>query len=254
MALLLINGSPRGKTGNSRFLIDAFTKGFCRSAPMESVTITDLRNHPSVQTLASSIRGFDTVFIAFPLYVDAMPGMVKALFELLPALGKNTTPLRMGFFVQSGFPESTQSLPLERYLKKLCQRLGYEYLGTVIRGGGEIIRIPPPGTHWFFRMICFIGAHTNLGGVGYLLNPNRLSTQFQRLGAQFAVTSTLDSDMVLKLRSLQKLSAFGFFLYRMIGEHIYWNHLLKKNDAQAMKNAAPFSEKDPAESSYPVSQ
>jgi hypothetical protein len=49
----------------------------------------------------------------------------------------------LGFVMQSGFPESTHLRHVERYLAKLAARLGSPYLGALIKGGGEGIRLMP---------------------------------------------------------------------------------------------------------------
>jgi len=49
----------------------------------------------------------------------------------------------MGFIVQSGFIEATQSKYLEHYLSALIKRLIYTYLGAVIKGGSVGIYMMP---------------------------------------------------------------------------------------------------------------
>jgi AcrR family transcriptional regulator len=49
----------------------------------------------------------------------------------------------ISFFVQSGFPESSQSHYLEAYFEQLALRLGRTYLGTAIKGGVEGLQMRP---------------------------------------------------------------------------------------------------------------
>ena len=73
-----------------------------------------------------------------PLYIHAMPSHVKAFMELLQASEGS-----ISFFIQSGFPESSQSYYLEAYFEQLSLRLGRTYLGTAIKGGVEGLRMRP---------------------------------------------------------------------------------------------------------------
>ena len=84
----------------------------------------------------------ENVIIVFPLYTDSMPGIVKEFIEQIYNIETKKTR-KIGFIVQSGFPESVHSLYVEKYLEKLSKRMNLEYSGTVIRGGAEGIRIMP---------------------------------------------------------------------------------------------------------------
>jgi hypothetical protein len=70
-----------------------------------------------------------------------MPGLVKNFIEELDALSSQRNNPPIGFLVQSGFPEGTHSRYVERYLKKLADRLGSPYLGTIVKGNGEGTRL-----------------------------------------------------------------------------------------------------------------
>ena len=86
--------------------------------------------------------------LGFPLYTDSMPGQVKAFMEALqPMQGRSGNP-PMAFLVQSGFPEPGQSRAVEQYLECFARRMGSPYLGTIVKGGVEGIRLQPP---WMTR-------------------------------------------------------------------------------------------------------
>lgn len=50
----------------------------------------------------------------------------------------------ISYFVQSGFPESSQSHYLEAYFENLALRLKRDYLGTAIKGGVEGMQVRSP--------------------------------------------------------------------------------------------------------------
>lgn len=75
MKTLIINGSPNGKKGNTEILCRRFIKGMQIQPEVRYVAGED------AQALATYMDGFDHWLFFFPLYVNAMPGIVKRLFE-----------------------------------------------------------------------------------------------------------------------------------------------------------------------------
>jgi hypothetical protein len=162
------------------------------------------------------------VLLAFPLYTDCMPGLVKEFIEdLRPLCGSSGLPPAM-FLVQSGFPEARHSRYVERYLEKLTRRLGCEYLGTMVRGGVEGIQVMPP------------------------VMTRKLYGLMEKLGAGLARTGRLDPKLLRKLAHPETLSPVARWLhdrvfYRMTNS--YWNGMLKKNNALDRREDRPFAGK-----------
>ncbi len=87
---------------------------------------------------ADSFKNEKHVMFFMPLYVHAMPSHVMKFIEkLIPSQGS------MSYFIQSGFPESSQSYYLEAYFEQLTLRLGRTYIGTAIKGGVEGLQLRP---------------------------------------------------------------------------------------------------------------
>ncbi len=217
MQLAIINGSPRYKNSNSAILVQQFLKGF------QSNSVTTLSYLSGTENMKKAVADFtssDTVLIIFPLYTDCMPGIVKEFFEDLIYI-ENTAEKRIGFIVQSGFPESIHSEALERYLEKLTKRLGYIYLGTVIKGGVEGIKIMPP------RMT------------------KKLFSQFEQMGRYFAEFQHFDPLIMKQLRKPYKLSPFRITFINLLSKtgltNFYWDMHLKKNNAYEQRFDKPFS-------------
>jgi NAD(P)H-dependent FMN reductase len=218
MKLAVFNGSPRGKGSNTRILLDKFLMGYDPKGER------DVSYHYLIQEkdLAEQIAAYqqaDTIILAFPLYTDSMPGMVKQFIE---AIGQTPdhSGKRLGFIVQSGFPESKQSTFVARYLEKLTMRLGCEYLGTVIRGGVEGIQIQPP------KMTA------------------NLFSLFENLGKKFADNETFDEDIMAQLAKSYELSKSQIVLYKFLSKlgvlNFYWNMNLKQNDAYERRFDQPY--------------
>lgn len=218
MKLAIINGSPRGENSNSKLLTDNFLLGFNRicntPVPVHYLANSKLKNEGGALFLNAEI-----VIFIFPLYTDSMPGVVKEFFEGMARLNL-THPKKIGFIVHSGFPESVHSISLERYLEKFTGRLQCEYLGTVIRGGTEGIRVMPP------------------------LMTKKLFGKFQELGEYFAEHQLFLPKIVKTLRKPYRLSSARKFIYNTIGKtgitNFYWNSNLKKNNAFEKRFNKPF--------------
>jgi len=131
--LVIYNGSPRRTGSNSALILTKTVE-----ALHDKVEIRDLKNMEKWDEWAEAFKSDKNVMFLMPLYVHAMPSHVKAFIERLQ-ISKGS----ISFFVQSGFPESSQSFYLEAYLELLALRLGRIYLGTVIKGGVESLRMMP---------------------------------------------------------------------------------------------------------------
>jgi hypothetical protein len=104
----------------------------------KKVEIRDLKERDKWEEWAAAFQREEHVLFFMPLYVHAMPSHVMAFMERLQ-VSKGS----ISFFVQSGFPESSQSHYLEAYFEQLALRLGRIYLGTAIKGGMEGMQMRP---------------------------------------------------------------------------------------------------------------
>ena len=220
MQLTIFNGSPRAKKSNTDVLMEQFVAGFTAGGGSVQgraylLDVKEVERH--VELFARS----ECAIIAFPLYVDSVPGIMKHFIEALAGqCGRPNNP-QLGFIVQSGFPEANHSRFVERYLEKLARRLGSPYLGTVIKGAVEGIQIQHP------RMT------------------KKLFKRFHDLGRRFAQTGRFDESIMKQLAKPEQLSASTCFVIRIMDKigmtKMYWNMQLKKNDAYENRFARPFA-------------
>jgi NAD(P)H-dependent FMN reductase len=217
---LLLNGSPRGKDANSRRILAWIEQGLSQAGTHVDAVL-DLAPDP---TRASHVQAFldaDEVVLAFPLYTDSMPGMVKAFLETIAqADTRRLQGKRVAFVIQSGFPEGIHTEALGAYLARLCERLGFVHLGTLRKGGVEGIRIMPPKSVAKIQAP-FVQAGQELGARG------RFSSELMRTMAEPRVLDW-------KARALiRALGAIGLINY-------YWNHMLKQHGAFPRRFDAPY--------------
>ena len=212
--LTIFNGSPRGRRGNTPLMLAEFAQGF--GGPSETWHLVRLKETGRmVQAFAEA----ECVLFGFPLYTDAMPGIVMHFIEALaPLVGRPDNP-PIGFLVQSGFPEALHSRYVERYLEKLAARLGSPYLGTIVKGGGEGTRVMPPEMN------------------------SKLFANLQGLGAGLAASGQFDPALLEAIARPEKFPAllgpvFQVFLRTSLA-HSYFDNMLKQNEAYEQRFDQP---------------
>ncbi|MBN1191862.1 MAG: NAD(P)H-dependent oxidoreductase [Dehalococcoidales bacterium] len=216
MRLTVFNGSPRGKGSNTQVLLGHFTSGFMEKEGNTCETAYLVRTSER-EELIKLFQEAEHVLMAFPLYTDAMPALVKTFIESLEPLCGRTGNPDIGFIVQSGFPEPNHSRYVERYLKKLTRRLGCEYKGTAIRGGVEGIRATPDRMN------------------------QKLFKAFHALGTSYGERGEFDQRIVSGLARPERLNGFSFRIARWMTHKLYWDKELKKNHAFEKRFARPFN-------------
>ena len=218
MKLIVYNGSPRGKNSNTRLLMDAFISGM-KSVGGYDVETYFLAAKSQREEGAGAMRTADCIILAFPLYTDSMPGIVKEFIELLNEYqGMDGNP-RIGFLVQSGFPEPAHSRHVEKYLERLTLKLKAEYIGTIVKGGVEGIQIMPG---WMTK---------------------KLYGRLFKMGVHFAGTGEYDKKLLKKLVPYEKFSRRTVLMYQLMKKtgftNLYWDQQLKKNGVFEQRFARP---------------
>lgn len=215
--LTIFNGSPRGRRGNTPLMLEQFAQGF--ALPLETYHLVRMKE---TEKMVNAFAQAECVLFGFPLYTDAMPGLVKRFIEALQPLTARGNNPPLAFLVQSGFPEGLHSRYVERYLAKLAARLGSPYLGTIVKGGGEGTRMMPPQM------------------------TQKLFSNLQALGAGLALHGRLDPGLLQAIASPERFPAylgpvFRFFL-RLPIAHSYFDNMLKQNGVYEQRFARPFTQ------------
>ncbi|MBP7867401.1 MAG: NAD(P)H-dependent oxidoreductase [Acidobacteria bacterium] len=215
MRLIVCNGSPRGDAGNTRLMADAFLDGFL-ATPGQTVERFNLNTAKGLAAAVEAFPGADAVMLAFPLYTDAMPGIVKEFIEkLAPFKGREGNP-RLLFLVQSGFPEASHCLPVKRYLEKLARRLGCPCDGVIRKGGGEGLRDSGPRKQ------------------------EKARAPFRELGRQFAAGRAPDPALLKKLAGPPRIPRPLLRVVLWFVGKMAWDKELKRNGVFAERKARPY--------------
>jgi len=210
MKLTVFNGSPRGKESNTAILLEHFLNGFMETEG-NSYELEYIVNNKDVGKLVEMFKDATNVILAFPLYIDCMPGIVKSFIDNLKSLcGRQDNPT-IGFMVQGGFPEAYHSRFVERYLEKLAKRLNCQYAGCIVKGGIEGIRVMPQ----FMTKKTF--------------------NYFYELGKIYGKSGKFDEELLKRVAKPEHLSALRRLFFRFASSigmaHVYWNKQLKENNA-----------------------
>lgn len=207
--LVIYNGSPRRKGSNTAMILEHIQSFY------NDIEVRDLKEIHHHDAWAESFKEDSHVLFMLPLYVHAMPGHVMAFIEKLQA-----SPGSIGFIVQSGFPEASQSYYLEAYFELLSQRLEREYLGTAIKGGVEGLQIRPPK-----QQEKMMQSFVNI--MDGLLNDGRMRDHDIE---KMAIPKRLSNKAILLYKVLEKTNLIHFF----------WNKQLKDNQAFENRYARPY--------------
>jgi hypothetical protein len=217
MRLTVFNGSPRGKKSNSKIVLDHFLEGYDTKAD-NSYELFYLNRLKDTEQFVEVFAEAEHLLLVHPLYTDAMPGMVMSFIEALEPLCGQMGDVDIGFIVQSGFGEAAHSRYVARYHKKLAARLGYPYLGTVIKGNCEPLRLKPQS----YRKIL---------------------EDFRQLGQAFGETGHFDEALVRKLAGPEKFSTGMRLLIQLVPKIIgnpLWDDQLKENGVYERRFDRPY--------------
>jgi NAD(P)H-dependent FMN reductase len=191
-------------------MLEAFLDGVAEVAG-ERHAILPLVDRSRLPEYVSQFAKADAVLLGFPLYTDAMPGIVKRFVDALEGRCAAPANPELLFLVQSGFPEAVHSRAVEAYLERLAGRLNCRYVGTIVKPSGEGTRLRSPERN------------------------AQLFARLRELGRGYAAVGTLDPKVLALLASPER---FPFWLtpilrlfLRSRSARFFWDKQLRENGA-----------------------
>lgn len=209
--LIIYNGSPRPSGSNTALILKAIadTHG-------ANIVVRDLKQKKLWTLWAADFPTESAVLFVLPLYVHAMPSHVMAFLEML-----HPSPGSLGFIVQQGFPESSQSHFLEATFERLTQRLQRDYIGTAIKGGIEGFQLRPAKEQ------------------------AKILAPFVELVGSVLESGQMSAPLLAQLADPEYLSKRMLFLFRLLAPtgltNFYWDRQLKQNNAFKQRFDRPFT-------------
>ncbi|MDO9546918.1 MAG: NAD(P)H-dependent oxidoreductase [Pelolinea sp.] len=220
-SMTIFNGSPRGRSGNTPILLQKIMDGFI-SVEGNTAEMNHLFQTKKRSEFAHAFENAQCVLIGFPLYTDGMPGIVKEFIEGLEPFVKRKNNPPMAFLVQSGFPEGLHSRYVEQYLISLTDRLNSPYLGTLVRGGCEGVRLQPENFN------------------------RKMFGALNALGNQLGMQGGFEKESIGALCSLERYPKALIPLISLLEKtpmlQMYWSSQLKKNNVFNDRFARPYEE------------
>ena len=216
MHLVIISGAARPQSkSNTAKVIAAFQKGFEENGNTAEVWyLSDRRQWKrAVQAFAQN----DRILIAFPLYVENIPGI---LLEFLSGLSpKQAAGTKLAFLIQGGFPEASQSRCCEAFLETLPAQLGCDYAGTLMKG--------------------------DMFGTSLVDEKTRekMLAPFTEMGRTFARTSRFEKSAVDAFAGPEYMSEKQIRMYNLVGKHIsrfFMGRIAKKLGCKEKLDARPY--------------
>jgi multimeric flavodoxin WrbA len=209
--LILYNGSPRLQGSNTALILKAISDAYGAQ-----IDVRDLKQKKMWAQWAADFLTETAVVFVLPLYVHAMPSHVMAFLEMLqPSKGS------LGFIVQQGFPESSQSYFLEAYFENLTRRLQRDYFGTAIKGGVEGFQLQPAKEQ------------------------EKIIAPFVELVGSILENGQMSAQILAKLAAPDYLPKGVLFLFKLLAPtgliNAYWDRQLKQNNAFQQRSDKPFA-------------
>lgn len=215
MKVCIFNGSPRGENSNSSRIISWISKGLSEPAPQNII-----RNIDQHKEYIDSLAEYDTILIVFPLYIDAMPGIVMKFFETLYEKKDMIKGKNIYFLVHSGFPEAAHSLLTKEYLESLSQKLELNYKDTIIYGGSEGTRFSDET-----KITKKVALFESVG---------------QSIGKNNIVSHYIKSKLEKPIRFTKPVVVIYKVLSKIVNLNFYWDNALKKNNAYGNRFDRPY--------------
>ena len=216
MHLVIISGATRPQSkSNTAKVIAAFQKGFEENG--NTTEVWYLSDRRQWKRAANAFEQNERILIAFPLYVENIPGI---LLEFLSGLTPKQTPgTKLAFLIQGGFPEASQSRCCEAFLETLPVQLGCEYAGTLIKG--------------------------DMFGTSRVDEKTRekMLAPFTQMGRTFAQTGSFEKAAVDAFAGSEYMPEKQIRMYNRVGKHIsrfFMGHIARKLGCKEKLDARPY--------------
>ena len=188
----------------------------------EQDNVIDLKNVKQFPSFIEQVRDAEKIIFIYPLYVDSMPGIVKAFFEFLEKNLESIKGKDCLMIIHSGFSEAIHLRILERYHLVLKDILQLNAIDTIITPGSEGVRLMPEQ-----------------------MNKKR-KTRLLELTNAFRHGEALSKKLLQETAGAERMTKkkrriFKFFSFLGL-TNIYWNRQLKQNKAFKKRFNKPYQD------------
>lgn len=132
MHLTIINASPYGnKYSNTKMIVDTFGKAIAETG--NQVSVYSLSDRTEWDCALKSFLVNNNIIFVIPVYLGITPSVFMEFSEQLDSILNEDLKqgLNVSFILQSAFPESSQRVCCEHFLKSLTECMGLNFCGIL---------------------------------------------------------------------------------------------------------------------------
>ena len=201
MKIAMINGSPKLGKSNSILMLQLLQSLI---KPDHEIFRYDISKKPLSHEQYIELCHIDTLVLAFPLYIDAVPShlmrMMVSLEEYIKT--KRDNEINVYAIVNNGFYEGKQNHIALKIIQNWCKRCGLHFSQGIGQGAGEMMG--------FIQKVPM--GHGPLKNLGKALDNLAGNLIFNRDGETLLFSPN-----------------FPRFAWRFSGTHFFWNSTAKRN-------------------------
>ncbi len=142
----LLVGSPR-KEKSSSYMLGSYLMDQLADNNIETeyIMVNEVvKNGPESKMNLNKIVESDLLVLAFPLYVDSLPGNSVRALDVIAEHITDDKPRGLAAIINCGFPEPEQNLTASAICASFARLNGYKWLGSLLLGGGQgMVRCQP---------------------------------------------------------------------------------------------------------------
>lgn len=155
MKILMICGSPRPQKSTSQYLLNALKEKLDAENEILVCHVSGVNSNVE-QVVLDNIEDAKVMVLAFPLYVDGIPGsLLKVLSNIESRIKEYKFDCKLYIMVNNGFYDVKQNSIAIDMVWKWCEKCGLKKGRALGVGAGEMVQMAPLG----------VGPSKDLGGV-----------------------------------------------------------------------------------------
>ncbi|WP_105614412.1 NAD(P)H-dependent oxidoreductase [Vallitalea okinawensis] len=149
MKVCFINGSPRGKSSGSQFLIGEISSMIKKEEiKVDNICIVDCLKNRDLEEVFCELLDYDSLVFTFPLYVDSIPSSMldfMTQFETFVHHQNNVLVKRPKVYavVNCGFIEGEQNKHALKIMEHFSDKIEFSWQMGVGIGAGEFLARTP---------------------------------------------------------------------------------------------------------------
>lgn len=153
--LIMLNGSPQGKTSTSAKLLELFKNCIGNGIEPYDVEAAKSMLQKKQSHDYAVMENADVIVIVFPLYVYCLPGVLDEFLVGYRDYLQNkekTRKQKVYAIINCGFPEARINEDAALVIKSFCKQIDAEYCFSILIGGGGMLKplklLPSVNRQW----------------------------------------------------------------------------------------------------------